>query len=208
MYATYSEAHKRIIAENALLDCLHAPDPARIPFASIAANLGPQTVCYKHRDLKNKANGLCIVYVLGNFDYRRGGHIVLHEPRLVVEMRPGDALFIPSAAITHETVPIFEGELRYSIVIYTSGGLFRWVDAGSQSKIDWMVSDPSNHDVHFSSGKVEQRWKDGWSKYYTLDSLEQRRLTLEQELQKTPPNKSDSERRGKRGRMDGTNGQD
>ncbi|KIO23313.1 hypothetical protein M407DRAFT_42236, partial [Tulasnella calospora MUT 4182] len=130
VYATYSDAHKRIIAENALLDCLHSSDPTKIPFASIAANLGPQTVCYKHRDLKNKANGLCIIYVLGNFDYRRGGHVILHEAKLVVEMRPGDALFIPSAVISHETVPIFEGEERYSLVLYSAGGLFRWLDGG------------------------------------------------------------------------------
>lgn len=182
VYKMYCDAHKAIVAQNALLDLIQSDDLSKVPFSSITANLGPQTVCFRHRDMKNKSNGMCIVYVLGNFDYRRGGHIILHEPRLVVEMRPGDALFLPSAVISHETVPIAQDEERYSLVLYSAGGLFRWVDSGSRLKADWELADKAGHDEHFSSVHGELRWKEGWQEYSTLSSLRERQSRLEQEI--------------------------
>jgi hypothetical protein len=56
--------------------------------------------------------------------HRTGGHIILHEPKLIIEFRRGDVIFIPSGAVTHENVPISEGEVCYSFTMYTPGGCF------------------------------------------------------------------------------------
>ena len=101
-----------------------------LPFCSFTANMGPQTVCIGHRDFWNLAHGTCPIGVLGPFNHRTGGHIILHEPKLIIEFRRGDVMFIPSAAVTHENVPITDGEMRYSFTMYTAGGLFRYTWCG------------------------------------------------------------------------------
>ncbi|KIO26192.1 hypothetical protein M407DRAFT_39023, partial [Tulasnella calospora MUT 4182] len=128
IHQKYEDCHKYVLSQSKALDCINAESPHSVPFASLTANLGPQTVCWPHQDTKNLSNGVCVVLVLGSFNYQYGGHIVLHEARLVVEMKPGDALFLPSAIITHETIPIQAEETRYSLVFYSAGGLFRWQD--------------------------------------------------------------------------------
>lgn len=144
-----------------------------LPFACMTANLGPQTVCEKHRDVKNRANGgLCAVKTLGKYDWRRGGHIVLHELGLVVEMKPGDVLFFPSAVITHSTIPILDGETRYSLVWYSAGGLFRWKNADYQTHGDWRKRSPEEFKRHHKEGEL--RWSKGWRKFATLSELSAR----------------------------------
>lgn len=132
------------------------------PFAAMTANFGPQTVCRSHRDLKNLAYGLCTIMVLGDFDYRRGGHLILHEFKLVIEMRPGDIIFIPSAIVTHENIPVGENETRQSLVFYSAGGLFRWTAAGCRSHKTWAASkDADAYKQHQKDG--EARWRNGWN---------------------------------------------
>lgn len=130
------------------------------PFAAMTANFGPKTVCRSHRDIKNLAYGLCAIMVLGDFDHRRGGHLILHELKLVVEMRPGDIIFIPSAVVTHENVPIAEEETRQSWVFYSAGGLFRWTAAGCRTHIAWGADDKVGLEAHKAEG--EARWTAGW----------------------------------------------
>ena len=101
-------------------------------FIAIAINYGPKTVCLGHRDRGNLSYGWCAVTGFGKFDYRKGGHLILWELKLVVEMPPGCTVFLPSAIIKHSNTSIGSEETRYSIAQYTAGGLFRWVSRGFQ----------------------------------------------------------------------------
>jgi hypothetical protein len=99
------------------------------PFFATTLNMGPHTVCFAHRDW-NLVYGTCRIGALGPFDHRTGGHLILHEPQVIMEFRRGDVIWIPSAAVTHENVPIKEHETRYSFTMYTAGGFFRYAWCG------------------------------------------------------------------------------
>ncbi|KAG9047220.1 hypothetical protein FS837_002782 [Tulasnella sp. UAMH 9824] len=171
IYEDYLHCHSSIISRDPSLDVIYPDEsPEVLPFASLTANLGPCTICHRHRDAKNRASGgICVVKTLGPYDWKRGGHLVLHELGLVVEMRPGDAVFFPSAVISHETIPIGDDERRYSLVWYSAGGLFRWQDAGFRSLTSWGIVDPPGLNRHQSKGKA--RWNEGWKKYSTISEL-------------------------------------
>lgn len=106
---------------------------------------------------------------LGPFNSKRGGHLILHELCVIVEMRPGDILFFPSAVINHETVPISPKEKRYSLVWYSAGGLFRWRDAGGRLLKLWEKESQEEHAKHQNMGG--QHWIDGWKNFSTLADL-------------------------------------
>ncbi|KAG8902564.1 hypothetical protein FRC00_002448 [Tulasnella sp. 408] len=171
IYEDYLHCHTNIVSRNPSLDIVYPAEASDVlPFASLTANLGPRTVCYRHKDAKNRAaGGLCVVKALGPYDWRRGGHLVLHELGLIVEMRPGDVVFFPSAVISHETIPIGDDERRYSLVWYSAGGLFRWLDFGFQSLTSWGIVDPTGLDAHQNRG--EARWNEGWKRYSTIPEL-------------------------------------
>ena len=87
-----------------------------------------------HVDTGNKANGLCAITALGQFDPKRGGHLVLAQLGLVIEFPPGATILIPSATVAHGNTPIQEGETRQSVTQYAAGGLFRWVRFGFRNE--------------------------------------------------------------------------
>lgn len=95
-------------------------------FCATTLNLGPQTSTRPHRDSKNLVGGLCAVLALGNFDHRQSGHLILHELKVVLELKAGDLVFFPSAGITHSNSGLRAGETRYSIVQYTAGQNFNY----------------------------------------------------------------------------------
>lgn len=101
-----------------------------LPFSCVTVNFGPRTICFSHRDLLNLAWGWCVILVLGRFDCQKGGHIVLHEPKVILEVGHGDIVCIPSACIAHGNIPVGEGETRYSVTWYTPAGIFQWIAAG------------------------------------------------------------------------------
>ncbi|KAJ7023089.1 hypothetical protein C8F04DRAFT_1271727 [Mycena alexandri] len=77
-------------------------------------NLGPRTCCLGHRDHGNLAFGWCAITALGNYDYTKGGHLILWDCKLILEFPPGTTILIPSATIFHSNIPIGPGERRYS----------------------------------------------------------------------------------------------
>ncbi len=103
-------------------------------FAAATFNLGPRAVSRIHLDDKNLAAGWCAIMALGDYDYKKGGHIVLWDLKLVIEFPPGTVIFIPSALLRHSNTTIGEGEDRMSFTQFTPGGLFRWVDCGFQTQ--------------------------------------------------------------------------
>ncbi|KZS93590.1 hypothetical protein SISNIDRAFT_390492, partial [Sistotremastrum niveocremeum HHB9708] len=128
LWAHYVELHQAVCLrpENEFMDIL-AP---QCPFFAMSQNFGPQAVSIRHKDTKNLISGLCLIFVLGVFRHQVGGHLVLHEAKVLLEAKHGSILMIPSAALTHENLKILEGEQRYVFTMYSAGGIFRYRDHG------------------------------------------------------------------------------
>ncbi|KAI0689280.1 hypothetical protein C8T65DRAFT_588782, partial [Cerioporus squamosus] len=134
-------------------------------FAAATFNLGPRSVARIHTDDKNFAPGWCGIMALGNFDYRKGGHMVLWDLKLVIEFPPGTVMFIPSAILRHSNTTIGEDEKRMSFTQFTAGGLFRWVDCGMQTQKNFFAKGGR----HEKSGT--DRWFEGIGRFTTWDAL-------------------------------------
>ncbi|KAF7967033.1 hypothetical protein HWV62_36025 [Athelia sp. TMB] len=161
----YSELQLELLGINSMLTAVFPGSP----FNACTINMGPQTVCLPHRDYWNLAYGTCPIGVLGPFNHRTGGQMILHEPKVIIELRRGDVMFIPSAAVTHENAPIAIDEQRYSFTLYTAGGLFRYVWCGGLTVKELTARDTEKHKVYTSEG--EGRWADGWARYSSIDDL-------------------------------------
>ncbi|TFY51379.1 hypothetical protein EVG20_g11026 [Dentipellis fragilis] len=99
-------------------------------FPMAAFNLGPRCVCRGHKDSTNVPQGLCAITALGNYNYKKGGHLVLWDLGLIIEFPPGSTILIPSSTIRHGNTAIGEHERRYSFTQFCMGGLLRWVRHG------------------------------------------------------------------------------
>lgn len=143
------------------LQALHLSDPslkAAFPqsvFSAVTYNLGPRTVCFKHKDMANLAFGMCAITALGDFDPKKGGHLILWECKLVIEFPPGSTVLIPSATISHSNAMVGENELRYSFTQYTAGAIFRWVENGFEAINSERSAEQAKRDA--------QRWSWGLS---------------------------------------------
>ncbi|KAJ7848371.1 hypothetical protein B0H14DRAFT_2768112 [Mycena olivaceomarginata] len=96
-------------------------------------NLGPETVTAEHCDSHNRAHGVCPVTAMGDFDYKKGGHLYMRKLKCVIEFPPRSSAAILSGAFEHGNTPIQKGETRYSMTQYTAGALFRWAEYGFQT---------------------------------------------------------------------------
>ncbi|KAJ6521651.1 hypothetical protein DFH09DRAFT_1251093 [Mycena vulgaris] len=106
---------------------------ARSVFFCAAFNFGPNVWTFRHRDVLNLVFGWCAVQALGNFDHKKGGHLVLWDLKLVVEFPAGALILLPSATIAHSNVPVQKGEERASFTQFSAGGIFRYVDNNFQT---------------------------------------------------------------------------
>lgn len=139
-------------------------------FEATTYNLGPRTACYRHRDFSNLPFGLCAVTALGDFDYTKGGHLVLWEAHLVIEFPPGVTILLPSAIISHSNVPVADNEQRLSFTQYSAGGLFRWVDNHFQRAADYKATLKGDALVAYLA-EEKARWKFGLGLLSRLDEL-------------------------------------
>ncbi|SJL16271.1 uncharacterized protein ARMOST_19791 [Armillaria ostoyae] len=140
-------------------------------FACATFNFGPQTMCFPHTDSGNLLFGWCTITALGKFDYRRGGHLVLWDLKLVIEFPPGSTILIPSAILRHSNMRIGKGERRYSFTQYSSGGLFRWVDYGFQTAEEYWTG-LTEDQLATALEEREQRWRTGVNMFSTIDELQ------------------------------------
>jgi hypothetical protein len=99
-----------------------------LPFASYTLNVGRQCICNVHVDGNNLVSGLCLVIPFGDFNHQNGGHLILHELRMVLELPPGSIVLFPSAIISHENVGIAPHEERRAFTAFTPGSMFQWVE--------------------------------------------------------------------------------
>ncbi|KAK7016417.1 hypothetical protein VNI00_018899 [Paramarasmius palmivorus] len=137
------------------------------PFAAFTVNFGPKTVCLPHRDSKNLAFRWCGICALGNFDYVKGGHLVLWDMKLVIEFPPGTIIFIPSAICCHFNTAIQEGEERFSFTTYSAGGLFRWVEHGFQLEDAFKKTEEAVKEAK----EKNLRWAKGINLFSSIEEL-------------------------------------
>jgi hypothetical protein len=135
-------------------------------FACATYNFGPHTIAVKHLDHLNYIAGWCAVTSLGQFDYTRGGHIVLWDPKLVLEFPPGWTILLPSAYVQHGNTPISPDETRYSFTQYTAGGLFRYVDDGFKSRTQMTLEERLE-----ATARQVDRVSESLNMYSTVSSL-------------------------------------
>ncbi|KAL0070404.1 hypothetical protein AAF712_002235 [Marasmius tenuissimus] len=117
-------------------------------FSACNLNLG-RAVTLRHTDFLNLLFGQCAVLALGDFEYKKGGHLVLWDLGLVIEFPPGAMILLPSALLEHSNVSIAGDERRSSITFYSASGLFRWVTNGYMSDKEFKAR---------ASTKMRQRW--------------------------------------------------
>ncbi|KAL1684834.1 hypothetical protein GGG16DRAFT_67535 [Schizophyllum commune] len=140
---------------------------------SLRHNFRASTVCLPHKDFANLPWGWCPITAIGNYDYKRGGHLVLWELRLVIEFPPGSTIIIPSGILTHSNVPVGPGETRYSVTQYTAGALIRWIDQGFQTK-EAFLAHLSPEQRAEEAVKASTRYRKGLAMYSTLSELRSR----------------------------------
>lgn len=126
-------------------------------FSGFSINWGPANT-NDHTDNGNFA-GNCIVSVVGDFDDRRGGHMTLWDLGIFIRFPSGCSMMLPSALLRHSTVPVQAGETRYSLVQYTSSGLFRWMENGRKSDAELLPS-LSNREKAEWQKRRENRWRE------------------------------------------------
>ena len=101
-----------------------------LPLASFTLNVGSKSVCFPHVDSTNSVLGTCLVSPAGTYDHTRGGHLIIHDWKAVIELPPGSIILFPSAIVTHENVGIQHHEERRAITGFTSASFFQWVNNG------------------------------------------------------------------------------
>ncbi|KAH8102767.1 hypothetical protein DFH11DRAFT_1512923 [Phellopilus nigrolimitatus] len=145
----------------------HFPD---LQFSAMSLNLGAKTVCNWHRDFKNLVWGVCAVGAFGRFNHRTSGQLLLREAKVIMEVKRGDVIYIPSGSLTHCNAPLRAGEERRSIACYTAGGLIRWVAQGHQQATGKSHMTKAEFKKYEMEGA--QRWEDGWQLFCTLNELQ------------------------------------
>ena len=70
-------------------------------FSACTINLGPQTITLPHFNYKNKRNRVISLCSLGNFDYKKRGHVIFKTLEVAIEFPSGCAILFPSAVIEH-----------------------------------------------------------------------------------------------------------
>ncbi|KAK7433481.1 hypothetical protein VKT23_020767 [Stygiomarasmius scandens] len=139
LFYSYAENTFALYKEN--LELLLASDPnltrlfEKSVWSACTFNFGPATATWPHTDQGNLSFGWCAITALGNFNPDLGGHLVLWDLGLIIRFPPGSTILLPSAVLVHSNIPIDKGETRYSLVQYSSGGLFRWVQNGMKSNV-------------------------------------------------------------------------
>ncbi|KAJ7756132.1 hypothetical protein B0H14DRAFT_2404776, partial [Mycena olivaceomarginata] len=129
-----------------------------------------------HADFSNKADGMCLIGALGAFDADQGEHLVCWDYDLIVRFPPGCSILIPSAVVTHSNTPIQDGEERFSLIQYSTGGLFHWVNNSFQSDRSWLESATAEDVARWEAERKARcaaalkkflRWKDVRVKNFT-----------------------------------------
>lgn len=143
--------------------------PSYYPWHGETVNGGKRCTCKNHRDHGNKRDGPCAVIVGGEFKHKLGGHLVLHDLKLILELQPGQVVLFPSAAIMHMNIPIGSDETRHSITLYSAAGLFRHVAYGFRSRTTFQAEDPTGLEALIR--EEVDGWEDSWRDHLNVHEL-------------------------------------
>ncbi|KAJ3717010.1 hypothetical protein C8R42DRAFT_697784 [Lentinula raphanica] len=102
--------------------------------------------------------GECGIHSEGNFDYTKGGHLILWDLKLIVEFPPGCTALIPSALLRHSNTTIRRTETRYSMTFFTASGLFRWRHNNFMSDKDFLAGAPREQVTKWNEHR-DNLWK-------------------------------------------------
>ncbi|KAF7377996.1 hypothetical protein MSAN_00223500 [Mycena sanguinolenta] len=91
-----------------------------------------QTLLQRNPHLDRTFRGSPFTAVTANL-----GPFSVCPPHLDCANKADGIALIPSAVVTHSNTPIADDEERFSLLQYSAGALFRWVDNGFQSDVDW-----------------------------------------------------------------------
>ncbi|KAF7761322.1 hypothetical protein Agabi119p4_10731 [Agaricus bisporus var. burnettii] len=139
-------------------------------FTCHSENLPPSAFTVPHRDMMNLAFGWCAIFALGEFDFQQGGHLVLHDLKLMVPFPHGSCILIPSAFLWHSNLPVRKQDSRASITFYTPGGLFRFIDNHFQTEKKFLA-DLDRADVRLHQYEKENRVRIGANLYSKLEEI-------------------------------------
>ena len=139
--------------------------------ASFARDIAKQSASVPHTDYNNLAQGWCSITALGDFSPILGGHLVLWDLGIVVEFPPNSTILIPSSLVVHSNTPIQADEVRYSIVQYASGHLFRWAKNGFLTDKQWLDKAEPKDKEQWEKEKIG-RWQSAVASFTTLEELD------------------------------------
>ncbi|KAI0027432.1 hypothetical protein K488DRAFT_61590 [Vararia minispora EC-137] len=108
---------------------LRWPFPNSI-YTGVTFNFGPKTVSLEHNDYSNYPTAPCSITPLGRFDAARGGHLILFDLGIFVQLPAYRTALISSAGLRHGNTPIRSGEIRLSFTQWIVGGLMRMAAYG------------------------------------------------------------------------------
>jgi len=134
-------------------------------------NLAKQSTSVPHTDHNNLIHGWCSITALGDFNSILGGHLALWDLGIVVEFPPNSTILIPSSLIVHSNTPIQANEVRYSIVQYGAGHLFRWAKNGFLTDKQWFAKATPNDLEQWEKEKIG-RWQSAVGSFTTLEELD------------------------------------
>jgi hypothetical protein len=135
-------------------------------------NLAKQSASIPHTDHNNLAQGWCSITALGDFNPTQGGHLVLWDLGIVVEFPSNSTILIPSSLIVHSNIPIQPDEVRYSIVQYAAGHLFRWAQNGFLTNKQLLDQSIPKELEQWEKGKIG-RWESAVASFTTLEELDE-----------------------------------
>jgi hypothetical protein len=141
-------------------------------FPASTFNLGPSTVCVEHVDSANVSHGLCPITSAGSYNPKIGGHIVLKQPKLIIEFPPGSTILLPSSTLVHSNTPIHAGETRFSMTQYCAGGLIRWVNYGFRTAKSLLEEKGGKERIEAINGSGDSRWRESLNLFSTVDGLQ------------------------------------
>ncbi len=139
-------------------------------YACRSLNFGPQTATFPHYDVANLSHSWCSITALGNFNAQEGGHLVLWDLGIYADFPAGSTVLIPSSVMCHSNTPIKSHEHRESIVQYTAGGLFRWVENGFMSNKAWEAKATEEERTE-RKRQQSQRWEKGCRMFMKIEEL-------------------------------------
>lgn len=169
---TSPKAFRKI--DDALVELERAYPSLRRPFAlslwpAITFNLGMSIWTRLHRDFHNLIYSMCAIHALGNYDHKKGGHLILWEWKLVIEFPPGTVILIPSAAVAHGNIAVQPGETRKSFTQYCPGGLMRFFEYGHRTAEQFEAEDPEGWAA--MNGSDAERWEEACSMFSKAEEL-------------------------------------